>query len=379
MMGFGGLIIGTLILSANLSLANRVRTLSKDTGAVSEKSAQAAQDEVDALQVNENKVAATRDADASRDGAEALELEAAEVSFPALAGMMATGFAPGSMGVGHRTAVRAPAATNHVMTLGTGPGAAQAPGRLAYVNQQNPHSLGLDRDQQFSIDDTLSQDPTNWFKGGETDHKPRELWEFDGMNHDALSAEAPSVGEYIWQTTRLETTPKDVFGVKHGTVYSQDYELRPNHRTSNNPKTTDIEKKIAENDQKIQALEQGQLKYKLEEIQRADDAAMIEPTTIRIAGEAAVDKLANSVLATFPGGGQESMESIVTAADGPLSDLANLLGHPIIAKMDHPTIADYVEETTKQAKKNPIVLQFARQFAMLPKDMQAVQVRQLRA
>jgi len=140
-------------------------------------------------------------------------------------------------------------------------------------------------------------------------------------------------------------------------------------------------------DRKIQSLEKAQLMGKIRAMQSADladlkakglatkvkeslagDNSQSMPAEQRIAGEAAVDDLAKSVLARFPEGGTES----ILTSDGAFDKLVKLLGiESIISefKLTNPTIAEYVAETTAAVKKNPIFLQFARQFALLPDDV----------
>jgi len=143
---------------------------------------------------------------------------------------------------------------------------------------------------------------------------------------------------------------------------------------------------------RIQKLEHGQVMSQLQSIRQVDlkrlagkglatkitdslaaDNSDSMPAEIRHAGEEAVDGLKASVLSAFTAGGEESIKEVAGTQQGPaFTELVELLGlSELMPKFDTPdsTILAYVSETIEQVKKNPILLEFARQFSSLPDDM----------
>ena len=143
---------------------------------------------------------------------------------------------------------------------------------------------------------------------------------------------------------------------------------------------------------RIQKMERGQVMSRLQSIRRVDlkhladkglatkvkaslaaDNSDSMPAEIRDAGEEVLDGLKASVLSAFKAGGKESIKEVAGTQQGPaFTELVELLGlSELIAKFDTPdsTILAYVSETIEQLKKNPIMLEFARQFTLLPDDM----------
>jgi len=143
---------------------------------------------------------------------------------------------------------------------------------------------------------------------------------------------------------------------------------------------------------RIQKMEQGQVMSQLQSIRQVDlerlahkglatkvkaslaaDNSDSMPAEIRRAGEEVVDGLKASVLSAFEAGGKESIKEVAGTQQGPaFTELVELLGlSELMPKFDTPdsTILAYVSETIEQVKKNPIMLEFARQFTLLPDDM----------